>query len=61
MILTSRYRKTRSYIDQCRALTECRRDIPAISALPANLQRWTLAGMPGGLKAHLHRSLPSNG
>jgi putative transposase len=102
--------KTRSYIDQCKALTECRRDIPEIGALPANLQRWTLkrmddafqaffrrvkarsgkagfprfrgkgrwdafgfaefkgvrfdgkrlrfAGIPGGLKLHLHRPLP---
>jgi putative transposase len=39
------YRKTgkgRSYIDQCQALTECRRDLPEMGALPANLQRWTL-------------------
>jgi putative transposase len=107
------YRKTgksRTYIDQCKALTECRRELPEMGALPANLQRWTLkrmddafqgffrrvktrsvkagfprfrgngrweafgfaefsgiqfdgrrlrfAGMPGGLKLHLHRSLP---
>jgi putative transposase len=39
------YRKTgkgRSYIDQCKALTECRRDMPDMATLPANLQRWTL-------------------
>jgi len=34
--------KGRSYQDQCRALTECRRDLPDMSELPANLQRWTL-------------------
>ena len=106
------YRKTgntRSYMDQCKALTVCRRELPEMGALPANLQRWTLkrlddaflgffcrlkarngkagfprfrgkgrweafgfaqfsgirfdgkrlrfAGMPGGLKVHLHRPL----
>jgi putative transposase len=107
------YRKTGkacTYIDQCKALTECRRELPDMGELPANLQRWTLkrldnafqgffrrlkarngkagfprfrgngrwqafgfaefsgirfdgkrlrfAGMPGGLKVHLHRELP---
>jgi putative transposase len=102
--------KTRTYIDQCTALTECRRELPDMTVLPANLQRWTLkrldeafqgffrrlkarsgkavfprfrgkgrweafgfneftgirfdgkrlhfAGMPGGVKVHLHRELP---
>jgi putative transposase len=109
------YRKTgkrRTYIDQCKALTECRRELPEMGELPANLQRWTLkrlddafqgffrrlkarsgkagfprfrgkgrweafgfnefsgirfdgkrlhfAGMPGGLKVHLHRPLPED-
>lgn len=39
------YRKTgggRTYIDQFKALTECRRELPEMAALPANLQRWTL-------------------
>jgi putative transposase len=109
------YRKTgtsRTYIDQCKALTECRRELPEMAAVPANLQRWTLkrmddafqgffrrikarsgkagfprfrgqgrwqafgfnefsgiqfegrrlrfAGMPGGLKLHLHRPLPDD-
>lgn len=107
------YRKTgrgRSYIDQCRALTQCRRDLPEMAVLPVNLQRWTLKrldeafagffrrckrgekpgfprfrgkgrwdsfgfaefsgirfdskrlrfkGMSSGLRAHLHRPLPS--
>jgi len=104
--------KTRSYIDQCKALTECRHELPDMGELPANLQRWTLkrmddafqgffrrvkahngkagfprfrgkgrweafgfnefsgirfdgkrlrfAGMPGGLKVHLHRELPKD-
>jgi putative transposase len=34
--------KTRTYIDQCKALTECRRELPDMGELPANLQRWTL-------------------
>jgi putative transposase len=102
--------KTRTYIDQCKALTECRRELPDMAELPVNVQRWTLkrlddafqgffrrlkarsgragfprfrgskrweafgfnefsgirfdgkrlrfAGMPGGLKVHLHRELP---
>jgi putative transposase len=102
--------KTRTYIDQCKALTQCRHALPEMAELPANLQRWTLkrmddafqgffrrlkarsgkagfprfrgkgrweafgfsefrgirfdgkrlrfAGIPGGLKLHLHRPLP---
>jgi putative transposase len=104
--------KTRTYIDQCKALTQCRCELPDMAELPANLQRWTLkrlddafqgffrrvtarsgkagfprfrskgrwnafgfnefkgirfdgkrlrfAGMPRGLKVHLHRELPEN-
>jgi putative transposase len=104
--------KTRTYIDQCKGLTEWRRELPGWGELPANLQRWTLkrldeafqgffrrlkarsgeagyprfrgkgrweafgfnefsgirfdgkrlrfAGMPGGLKVHLHRALPEH-
>jgi putative transposase len=102
--------KTRTYIDQCKALTQCRRELPDMGTLPVNMRRWTLkrldesfqgffrrvkagsgktgfprfrskgrweafgfaefsgirfdgkrlrfAGMPGGLKLHLHRPLP---
>ena len=32
----------RSYIDQAKALTLCRRDIPEMAAIPANIQRGTL-------------------
>jgi putative transposase len=104
--------KTRTYIDQCKALTECRHELSAMGELPVYLQRWTLkrlddafqgffrriktrsgkagfprfrgkgrweafgfsefsgikfdgkrlrfAGMPGGLKLHLHRPLPDD-
>src|SRR5437588_1284208 len=104
--------KTRTYIDQCKALTQCRRDLPEVGELPVTLQRWTLkrlddafqgffhrlkarsgkvglprfrgkgrweafgfaefcgirfdgrrlrfAGMPGGLKLHLHRPMPGD-
>jgi putative transposase len=104
--------KTRTYIDQYKALTQCRHELPDMGELPANLQRWTLkrledafqgffrrlkarngkdgfprfrgtgrwdafgfaefsgirfdgkrlhfAGMPGGLKLHLHRPLPDD-
>jgi putative transposase len=109
------YRKTgqtRTYIDQCKALTECRHELSDMGELPVKLQRWTLkrlddafqgffrriktrggkagfprfrgnagweafgfsefsgirfdskrlrfAGMPGGLKLHLHRPLPDD-
>jgi len=109
------YRKTgknRTYFDQCKALTICRRELPEMGSIPLNLQRWTLkkldeafqgffrrlklshgkagfprfrgkgrwesfgfaefngirfdgarlrfAGMPGGLKVHVHRSLPAD-
>ena len=39
------YRKaglTRSYVDQCKALTEWRRSDPEAAAVPLCLQRWTL-------------------
>jgi putative transposase len=109
------YRKTGksvSYMDQCKSLTLCRRDLPEMNMLPPNLQRWTLkrldeafqgffrrikarngkagfprfrgrgwwdsfgfaefsgirfdgrrlrfAGMPSGLKLHMHRALPDD-
>lgn len=33
---------TRTYVDQCKALTEWRRDDPEAAFLPLCLQRWTL-------------------
>ena len=107
------YRKAgiaRTYIDQCKALTEWRKSDPEAASVPANLQRWTLKcvdtahegyfkrlkagekpgfprfrsrsrfdtfgfrefsgiqfhqgrvrfkGMPGGIRVHQHRPLPS--
>jgi len=35
-------RKTRTYIDQCKALTECRHELLDMSELPVTLRRWTL-------------------
>jgi putative transposase len=34
--------KTRTYIDQCQALTGCRQALPEMGELPVTLQRWTL-------------------
>ena len=52
------YRKTgkgRSYMDQCCALTECRRDLPEMAALPANLQRWTLKRLADAFSGFFRR------
>jgi putative transposase len=47
--------KTRTYIDQCKALTECRRELPEMGALPANLQRWTLKRMDDAFQGFFRR------
>jgi len=52
------YRRTgrgRSYMDQCKALTECRRDLPDMAGLPANLQRWTLKRVDGAFTGFFGR------
>jgi putative transposase len=52
------YRKTgkrRSYIDQCKALTECRAALPDMRALPANLQRGTLRRIDEAFKGFFGR------
>lgn len=52
------YRKTgrsRSYIDQQTSLTECRRDLQSMGALPANLQRWTLRRLDGAYQGFFRR------
>ncbi|MEJ0047090.1 MAG: helix-turn-helix domain-containing protein [Rhodospirillales bacterium] len=36
-----------TYQDQCRGLTECRRDIPEMAALLTSLQQWTLKRLAG--------------
>ena len=51
------YRKTgkgRNYLDQCKALTELRAD-PEFSAIPANLQRWTLRRVDEAYQAFFDR------
>ena len=58
------YRKTgkgRSYIDQCRALTECRRDLPEMAALPANVQRCTLKRLDEAFAGFFRRVKLRNG
>lgn len=55
-----------SYLGQCRTLTECRRDIPAMAAIPLQLQRGTLKRLDGrrirskafvSIRVHLHRKM----
>lgn len=51
------YRKTgkgRSYIDQCKALTELRQE-PEFAAVPVKLQRWTLKRVDEAYKAFFSR------
>jgi len=58
------YRKTgkpRTYIDQCKALTVCRRELPEMGALPANLQRWTLKRMDDAFQGFFRRVKTRNG
>ncbi|TMH84824.1 MAG: hypothetical protein E6H47_11530, partial [Betaproteobacteria bacterium] len=47
--------KTRTYIDQCKALTQCRRDLPEMGELPVNLQRWTLKRLDDAFQGFFHR------
>lgn len=53
--------KTRSYMDQCKALTECRRDIPEMAELPKNIQRWTLKRLDDAFSAFFKRAKSRNG
>jgi putative transposase len=58
------YRKTGhglSYIDQSKALTQCRRDIPEMATLPVNIQRGTLKRLDGAYKAFFRRAKARNG
>lgn len=58
------YRKTGSgvsYIDQCKSLTLCRRDIPEMAALPAHLQRWTLKRLDDAFQGFFRRVKARNG
>ena len=47
-------KKGRTYIDQCKAITELRRDAE-FAALPVNLQRWTLKRLDDAYKGFFGR------
>jgi putative transposase len=47
--------KTRTYIDQCKALTRCRQELPEIRELPVNLQRWTLKRLDEAFQGFFRR------
>src|SRR5258708_2154309 len=58
------YRKTglgRTYIDQCKALTQCRRDLHEMAALPVTLQRWTLKRLDDAFQAFFRRAKARSG
>ena len=46
---------TRTYFDQCSALVECRRLLPEMARLPANLQRGTLQRLDQTFKGFFRR------
>jgi len=48
--------KTPTYIDQCKALTKCRRELPDMGELPVNLQRWTLKRLDDAFQGILSSS-----
>ncbi len=47
--------KTISYLDLCKSMTECRRDIPELAAIPVQLKRGTLKRLDETFKAFFHR------
>jgi putative transposase len=47
--------KTRTYIDQCKALTQCRSELPDMGELPVNLQRWTLKRLDDAFQGFFRR------
>lgn len=47
--------KYRAFFDQCKTLTECRRDLPEMAAIPANIQRGTLKRLDEAYKAFFRR------
>ena len=47
--------KTRTYIDQCKELTQCRRELPSMGELPVNLQRWTLKRLDDAFQGFFRR------
>ena len=53
--------KGRAYVDQTKALTICRRDLPEMAALPVTLQRWTLKRLDDAFAGFFHRVKARNG
>jgi putative transposase len=53
--------KSVTYIDQCKSLTLCRRDLPEMDELPVNLQRWTLKRVDEAFQAFFKRAKARNG
>jgi putative transposase len=53
--------KTRSYIDQSKALTTCRQEMPEMGALPVSLQRWTLKRLDDAFQGFFRRLKMRNG
>ena len=47
--------KTISYLDLCKSLTECRRDIPELAAIPVRLKRGTLKRLDETFKVYFRR------
>jgi putative transposase len=47
--------KTRTYIDQCKALTLCRQELTGMGELPANVQRWTLKRLDSAFQGFFQR------
>jgi putative transposase len=47
--------KTLTYIDQYKALTQCRRELPEMGELPVNLQRWTLKRLDNAFQGFFRR------
>ena len=53
--------KGRTYIDQCRALTVWRREDLEATAIPLNLQRWTIKRLDDAFAAFFRRAKKRNG
>ncbi len=47
--------KTRTYIDQCKTLTECRREFSEWCEQPVKLQRWTLKRLDDAFQGFFRR------
>jgi putative transposase len=47
--------KTLSYMDQCKGITQCRRELPEMGSLPLNVQRWTIKRLDEAFQAFFRR------